>query len=224
MGEAIIKSMENNTIGQTKLNCWEYKKCEMQPGGEKAKVHGPCPAAVDERVNGFNGGENAGRACWAIAGTYCGGSPKGLYALKLKDCMACDFHELVVREENKNYEKVSVLFKAIKEKREAENTKAPSVLTYAYEKAKKTAADNEQIDSLYISMLIGYTSFCPNISMLQSSKRLCKDDLVDELWVIDAIADDKRRRATKVVAKTIFKGITRQITNYFNPLLTQLKK
>jgi len=211
-------------IAQTKLNCWEYKKCEMQPGGEKAKLQGPCPAAVDERVNGFNGGANAGRACWAIAGTYCDGPPKGIYALKLKDCMSCEFHELVVKEEKKNYMNVSVLFKKIKEDRKKHEVEVPNVLKYAYEKAKKTAEDNDQIDSLYISMLIGYASFCPNISMLQSSKRLCKDDLVDELWVIDAIADDKRRRATKVLVKTVLKGITRQVTNYFHPLLTQLKK
>ncbi len=210
--------------GQTKLNCWEYKKCEMQPGGEKAKLHGSCPAAIDERINGINGGENAGRACWAIAGTYCGGASKGIYALKIKDCMTCEFHELVVKEENKNYKNVSVLFKKIKADRKKNDADAPNVFKYAYEKAKRSAEDNDQIDSLYISMLIGYTSFCPNISMLQSSKRLCKDDLVDELWVIDAIADDKRRRATKVVAKTVFKGIAKQIKNYFNPLFSQLTK
>jgi hypothetical protein len=215
--------MNNITLGQPKLNCWEYTKCDMQPGGEKAKINGPCPAAVDERVNGFNGGINAGRACWAIAGTYCGGSPKGLYALKLKDCMACDFHELVVKEEKKKYNKVSALFERIKKEKKEANDKIPTVFKYAYEKAKKTAEDNDQIDSLYISMLIGYASFCPNISMLQSSKRLCKDDLVDELWVIDAIADDKRRRATKVLAKTIFRGITLQIKNYFKPLLSRVK-
>ncbi len=211
-------------IGQAKLNCWEYKKCDMQPGGEKAKIHGPCPAAVDERVDGFNDGMNAGRACWAIAGTYCGGSPRGIYALKLRDCVACDFHELVVKEEKKNYKKVSVLYKKINEARIDNNAKEPTVFEYAYEKAKKSAEDNQQIDSFYISMLIGITSFCPNISMLQASKRLCKDDLVDELWVIDAIADDKRRRATKVLVKTIFRGITLQIKNYFHPLLSQLKK
>jgi hypothetical protein len=224
VGEHNIESVGDKLNGQTKLNCWEYTKCEMQPGGEKAKIHGPCPAAVDERVNGFNGGMNAGRACWAIAGTYCGGTPKGIYALKLKDCLACDFHELVIKEENKNYKNVSILFKKIKEDRKKNIVNKPNVFQYAYEKAKKSAKDIDQIDSLYISMLIGYTSFCPNISMLQSSKRLCKDDLVDELWVIDAIAYDKRRRATKIVVKTIFMGITKQIKNYLNPLLTRLTK
>ena len=223
LNDVTISSKGDAMAARTKLNCWEYLKCDMQPGGEKAKIHGACPAAADERVDGLNGGINAGRACWAIAGTYCGGSPKGIYALKLKDCMKCEFHELVIQEEKKDFKKVSAIFKKIKEESTDKNVEVPMVFRYAYEKAKKTVEDNEQIDSLYISMLIGYTSFCPNVSMLQSSKRICKDDLVDELWVIDAIADDKRRRATKVLVKTIFKGISRQVANYLNPLLSQLK-
>ncbi len=84
--------------------------------------------------------------------------------------------------------------------------------------------ENEEVESLYISMLIGYTSFCPNITMLQSSKRLCKDDMVDELWVIDAIADDKRWRATKLLARTLFRAISFQVRNYFNPLIKKIRK
>jgi len=57
---------------QNKINCWEYMKCERQPSGKKVEDFGVCPAAVDASFNGINNGKNAGRICWAVAGTCCG--------------------------------------------------------------------------------------------------------------------------------------------------------
>lgn len=205
-----------------KLNCWEYTKCGREAGGHKVDVYGPCPAAVDERIDGFNGGKNAGRACWAIAGTMCGGAPKGLIALKLRDCMQCEFHRQVIKEEHKQKEEsVADILDQLRYEEKKKTHTEPSLLRHAYEKALKAVADDSRVESLYISLLVGFTSFCPNISMLQASKRLCKDDLVDELWVIDSIADDKRRRATKVFVKTVFRGISHQVSGYFDPLLSK---
>jgi hypothetical protein len=82
------------------LNCWEFKKCGREPGGEKASEMGVCPAATEERADGINSGKNGGRACWAIAGTLCKDKVQGSYALKLRDCMKCDFYQLVVNEEH----------------------------------------------------------------------------------------------------------------------------
>ncbi|PIQ90898.1 MAG: hypothetical protein COV71_02020 [Candidatus Omnitrophica bacterium CG11_big_fil_rev_8_21_14_0_20_41_12] len=82
-----------------KLNCWEYKKCGREPGGAKADKLGVCPASTEKRTNGINCGKNGGRACWAIAGTVCGGKVRGSFAVELASCMECEFHKLVMSEE-----------------------------------------------------------------------------------------------------------------------------
>ena len=79
-------------------NCWEFKKCGREPNGIKVKELGICPAAIEVRVNGVHGGKNAGRSCWAVAGTFCGGKVQGAYAAKLANCMSCDFYKIVVSE------------------------------------------------------------------------------------------------------------------------------
>lgn len=81
------------------LNCWEYKKCGREPGGAKAAVAGACPAATEKSLDGIHRGDNAGRACWIIAGTFCGGKPQGDFAAKLDSCASCDFFNLVLAEE-----------------------------------------------------------------------------------------------------------------------------
>jgi hypothetical protein len=80
-------------------NCWEYKQCGRQPGGPKISELGVCPAATEARVEGVNHGKNAGRCCWAVAGTLCKGEKQGIFAQKLANCMNCDFYQLVGKEE-----------------------------------------------------------------------------------------------------------------------------
>ncbi len=75
-------------------NCWEFMKC----GREKKNRLGICPAATERRAHGVNGGTNAGRVCWAVAGTFCCGVVQGNYAQKLATCADCDFR-LKVQEE-----------------------------------------------------------------------------------------------------------------------------
>ena len=82
-----------------KINCWEFKKCERQPGGQKVADLGVCPAAVDESFNGINNGQNAGRICWAVAGTCCGGKVQGTFAEKRRSCVSCDFYKNVQEQE-----------------------------------------------------------------------------------------------------------------------------
>ncbi len=81
-----------------KSNCWEYKRCGREPGGTKVAEFGVCPAATESRANGVNGGMNGGRACWALSGTLCGGRVQGSFAMKLGNCMSCDFYQTVRRE------------------------------------------------------------------------------------------------------------------------------
>jgi hypothetical protein len=82
-----------------KLNCWEHKKCGRQPGGHKAAELGICPVTTYQELNGAHGGKNAGRACWAIAGSLCGGKLQGTYAQKLHNCWRCDFMNQVKKDE-----------------------------------------------------------------------------------------------------------------------------
>jgi serine/threonine protein phosphatase PrpC len=82
-----------------KQNCWEYMKCGRQPGGKNADKIGICPASVDATFNGFNRGINAGRICWLVAGTFCGGKPQGTFAEKYVSCRQCKFYRKVHAEE-----------------------------------------------------------------------------------------------------------------------------
>ncbi len=82
-----------------KKNCWEHKKCGRQPGGDKVAQLGVCPVTIYTELNGAHGGKNAGRACWAIAGSLCGGKIQGTYAQKLHNCWRCDFMNAVKQEE-----------------------------------------------------------------------------------------------------------------------------
>ena len=60
---------------------------------------GVCQAAIEARAAGANRGRNGGRACWAIAGTLCGGKVQGSFVAKAASCLQCDFYGLVVQEE-----------------------------------------------------------------------------------------------------------------------------
>jgi hypothetical protein len=87
-----------------KLNCWEVKKCGLGPGGEKTAEKGVCPVAqANLKADGLNNGKNAGRICWAVAGTLCGGKVQGDFASKQATCMWCDFYKLVYKEEGEAF-------------------------------------------------------------------------------------------------------------------------
>jgi methyl-accepting chemotaxis protein len=65
-----------------KMNCWEFKKCGRESNGAKAKELGVCPAYP-----------NRGTSCASIAGTLCGGKVQGSFAMKLANCLQCDFYK-----------------------------------------------------------------------------------------------------------------------------------
>ncbi len=97
-----------------KQNCWEFKKCGRVPGEEHVKDLGICPAYTEKRLNSEHGGLNAGRACWVVAGTLCGGSVQGSFAKKYDNCEKCDFYQLVKREESPNYKMSIVLLSKLR--------------------------------------------------------------------------------------------------------------
>ncbi len=80
---------------------WEFKNC----GRSK-----DCPTALDPRLNGAHEGFNAGRACWMIAGTFCGGIIQGTYAKKEKKCIDCDFYKYVKNDEYPQFQ-LSILLR-----------------------------------------------------------------------------------------------------------------
>lgn len=96
-------------------NCWEVKNCGQHPGSAKADELGVCPAAIETKANGINGGINGGRACWAIAGTFCDGKIQGTYAQKLIDCIECDFYRFVMRDEGALYQDSKKIREKLKE-------------------------------------------------------------------------------------------------------------
>ena len=63
------------------MNCWEFMKCGRGDGGEKAEDMGICSAYP-----------NHGKHCARVAGTLCGGEVQGIFAVKLANCLQCDFY------------------------------------------------------------------------------------------------------------------------------------
>ena len=82
-----------------KSNCWEFKQCGREPGGSRVKQLGVCPVTTLDSFHMAHGGMNAGRACWVVAGSLCGGKVQGTYAEKLANCWRCDFMNEVKKEE-----------------------------------------------------------------------------------------------------------------------------
>jgi len=74
-------------------NCWDFKKCGREPGGEKAEALGVCPAATMTKLHGMNGGINGGRICWFVPNTTCNDSVQSTVAAKFDMCLTCDFYQ-----------------------------------------------------------------------------------------------------------------------------------
>jgi hypothetical protein len=95
------------------LNCWEYKKCGFGPH-EKRDNNVSCPTVSERRLHGVHNGEQAGRACWVVAGTYCNGTVQGKFAKKYDTCMNCDFYQMVLEEEGHKFEITLRLMKRLR--------------------------------------------------------------------------------------------------------------
>jgi len=58
-----------------KMQCWNYNNC----GHGKDSL---CPAVV----------QKAGRSCWLVAKTLCGGKVHGKHTQRIKACAGCGFY------------------------------------------------------------------------------------------------------------------------------------
>lgn len=88
-----------------KKNCWEFNGCGKEPGGKNVYLEGECPAASQASMNGINDGVNGGRYCWRVPNTLCtvnGSITIPNWAHKMKECLVCDFFNLVREEEGKD--------------------------------------------------------------------------------------------------------------------------
>jgi hypothetical protein len=94
---------------ERKQNCWEFMGCGRGPGSARESGLSVCPSAREVALNGVHGGQGAGRACWIVAGTMCGGKVAGTYATKAKDCQACAFYLKVKEEEHPAFKLSSTL-------------------------------------------------------------------------------------------------------------------
>jgi hypothetical protein len=96
-----------------KQNCWEYLKCGREKGGIKEKELGICPASTETKLDTIHEGEYAGRACWVVAGTFCGGEAQGAFVQKVGKCGNCSFYKQVFKEEIGSYKLPMELLKII---------------------------------------------------------------------------------------------------------------
>ena len=90
-------------------------KCGRGPKGKKIGTMGVCPAAREKRLDRVHSGINSGRACWAVAGTFCGGTVQGTFAKKQVACKRCDFYKKVNHEEKKEIESTTSLLNRLKD-------------------------------------------------------------------------------------------------------------
>lgn len=100
-----------------KQNCWEYTNCGRQPGGPRVAEMGVCRASTYSDMDSINGGKNGGRSCWALAGTFCQSQAQGTFAMKIANCIRCDFYKKVVLEEGKGFTTTTELIRIIKGER-----------------------------------------------------------------------------------------------------------
>lgn len=98
-----------------KLNCWEYKKCGREPNGIHVHELGVCPVSTEHRLDSLHGGRNAGRSCWVVADSLCGGDAQGASATKHDGCESCGFYDIVQDEEHPNNNTVGTLLRLLRD-------------------------------------------------------------------------------------------------------------
>lgn len=84
-----------------KPNCWEVKACGkcITIAGDEA-----CPVCKETKAHGIHDGVNAGRTCWVIPHTKCGGSTQGSFGSKFDNCVVCNFYKMVKEQERGSFQ------------------------------------------------------------------------------------------------------------------------
>jgi hypothetical protein len=105
----IVEILQRRGEELKKINCWQFKHCGREPGGKKVGEMGICSASSDRTLHGIHGGDCSGRACWIVAGTFCGGKEQGTLAQKYHNCEICDFYLSVRKEEGLQFKMSTLL-------------------------------------------------------------------------------------------------------------------
>lgn len=103
--------------------------CGFGPGQDKARCHGVCPAATEEKLNGLNGGINGGRACWMVSGTNCANRLAGNLHLIASACQTCHFFQLVSNEEENQFQVGSTILESWQHHRKGSERIRTRILT-----------------------------------------------------------------------------------------------
>jgi len=82
-------------------NCWDITQCGREPGGKLATQLGVCAVSTDKYFDGTNGGVNAGRCCWRVAGTLFGGRANCMKLEEVGSCQNCIVYSTVLSEEGR---------------------------------------------------------------------------------------------------------------------------
>ena len=82
-----------------RLNCWQFKNCGREPGGDKVLTRGPCPVALEMAADGIHNGKNGGRCCWVITNSVYEGNTPGFCLERSRKCRECDFYLFVEKAE-----------------------------------------------------------------------------------------------------------------------------
>jgi len=91
--------MSDRIFKNKKLNCWEHMDCKHRPGKGDAFCSDMCPAVTGSTFSGINSGVNAGRFCWAVAGSFSQEKPACQFIQEGNECTECEFYQTVRAEE-----------------------------------------------------------------------------------------------------------------------------
>jgi hypothetical protein len=100
--ERVGEKVSEKDLSQKK-NCWEVMGCGREPDGERVYELGVCPVAIWHVRDGQNGGVNAGRICWTVAGTFCRDEIQASFVEKQLTCLECKFLKQVIKEEGDDF-------------------------------------------------------------------------------------------------------------------------
>jgi CRP-like cAMP-binding protein len=162
-------------MSQKKINCWEFMKCGRQPEGSKAAEYGVCAAAIDESYDGIHDGKNAGRICWAVAGTCCGNEVQGTYAQKRKSCISCPFYKTVQEQEGTS----ETACKLIELFTENEDSRFLEMMSCVQVKAGERLAKQGEIrDTTYIIQRGSCIELVEKNGVMHPAGHRCRGDLI----------------------------------------------
>jgi CRP-like cAMP-binding protein len=201
----------NKMVDKT-INCWEYMKCGRQPEGSKVAESGVCPAAIDESYDGIHDGKNAGRICWAVAGTCCGNNVQGTYAQKRKSCISCPFYKKVQEQEGTS-EAASKLIELFTENK---NSRFLDMMTCMKVKAGECLATQGEIrDTAYIIQRGSCIELVEKNGVMHPVGHRCRGDLIGITSVLTGEPQRSHIEAETemelwVISRKFFDRITRE--------------